>query len=263
MFTDMVGYTALAQADEATALQVLERHNRLLRSVFPRYRGTEIKTVGDAFLVEFESALEATQCAIEVQRVLHEYNLSPPDEWKVRIRIGVHVGDVVQTDGDVLGDAVNVASRIEALAEPGGICLTQQVVDQVQNKIEAPLTRLPAASLKNVRFPVNVYKVVLPWESPGPTASIVAAGGGRQLAVLPLTNISPDPKDEYFADGLTEELISSLSHVRGLSVIARTSVMSYKTSPKSVAQVGSELGVDTILEGSVRRPAIGCGSLSS
>ncbi len=253
MFTDMVGYTALAQADEAVALGVLERHNRLLRPIFGKYRGREVKTVGDAFLVEFGSALEAAQCAVEIQRMLHDYNLSSDDEWKIRIRIGIHVGDVVRERDDVLGDAVNVASRIEPLAEPGGICVSQQAFDQIQNKIVEPLVPLPAVRLKNVRVPVGVYRVVQPWDAAMPVGALPPTGSGHHLAVLPLSNISPDPKDEYFADGLTEELIAVLSKVRGLSVIARTSVAPYKTAPKSIAQVGVDLGVDAVIEGSVRK----------
>jgi len=253
MFTDMVGYSALAQADEGTALSVLERHNRILRPVFAKFRGREVKTVGDAFLIEFESALDAAQCAIEIQRVLHDYNASSAESWKIRVRIGIHVGDVVESDGDVLGDAVNIASRIEPLADPEGICLTQQVYDQVQNKIPTPVLRLPPTELKNIHAPVTVYKVVQPWAIRPPEAHPPQTPSGRHMAVLPLANISPDPSDGYFADGLTEELISVLSQVHGLSVIARTSVTPYKSAPKSIAQVGAELNVDTVLEGSVRK----------
>jgi adenylate cyclase len=253
MFTDMVGYSALAQADESSALQMLDRHNHLLRPFFPKFRGREIKTVGDAFLVEFESALDVTRCALEIQRTLHDYNSASPDEGKIRIRIGIHVGDVVEVDDDLLGDAVNIASRIEALADPEGISITQQVFDQVQNKLPTQFAKLPAVSLKNIRLPMSVYRVVLPWSAEVTGNPMARAGRGFNLAVLPLTNISPDPNDEYFADGLTEELISQLSQVRDLSVIARTSVLPYKSAPKSIAQVGSELGVDTVLEGSVRK----------
>ena len=253
MFTDMAGYSALAQVDEASALAVLERHNRLLRPVFSRFRGREVKTMGDAFLVEFESALDATQCALEIQRLLHDYNASTPGEWKIRVRIGIHVGDVVEAEGDVLGDAVNLASRIEPLAEPEGICLTQQVYDQVQNKIRVPVVRLPGTELKNIQAAPSVYRIVLPWDTPPGEPAPVDRPPGRHLAVLPLANFSPDPHDGYFADGLTEELITSLSQVHGLSVIARTSVMPYKTATRSIAQIGSELNVDTVLEGSVRK----------
>jgi len=253
MFTDMVGYSALAQADESSALAMLDRHNRLLRPLFSKFRGREIKTVGDAFLVEFDSALDATRCALELQRFLRDSNAASADEGKIRIRIGIHVGDVVEVDGDLLGDAVNIASRIEPLADPEGISITQQVYDQVQNKLSTQFAKLPPVTLKNIRLPMSVYRVVLPWSSERTETLGVRGAGGLNLAVLPLANISPDPNDEYFADGLTEELISQLSQVEGLHVIARTSVFAYKSAPKSIAQVGSELGVDTILEGSVRK----------
>ena len=253
MFTDMVGYSALAQADEATALAVLDRHNRMLRPIFAKFHGREVKTVGDAFLVEFESALDATRCALELQRSLHEYNASSSEAWKIRIRVGIHVGDVVQSGGDVLGDAVNIASRIEPLADPGGICLTQQVYDQVENKLSVPMVKSAPVPLKNIRLPISVYKIGAPGDVPPTERQPGKSGGGHLLAVLPMTNISPDPGDVYFADGLTEELISVLSQVRDLRVIARTSVIPYKSAPKSVAQVGAELGVDTVLEGSVRK----------
>lgn len=253
MFTDMVGYSALAQADERAALQVLDRHNRILRPIFARHRGHEIKTVGDAFLVEFDSTVDAVECAIEVQRALHDYNAASSDQWKIRIRVGIHVGDVVQSDGDILGDAVNIAARIQPLAEPGGISVTQQVADLIRNKIPAPLERLPPRELKNIRQPVTVYRVVRPWLGEESTTAVPDRVSAHHLAVLPLANISPDPSDAYFADGLTEELISVLSQVPSLTVIARSSVTPYKTQPKSVAEIGSDLGVGTVLEGSVRK----------
>ncbi|MGA7924183.1 MAG: tetratricopeptide repeat protein [Thermoplasmata archaeon] len=253
MFTDLVGYSAMAQADETAALAVLERHNRLIRPNFEKFRGREIKTVGDAFLVEFESALDAVRSALEIQRSLAEYNTSSTDSWKIRVRIGIHVGDVVEVDGDVLGDAVNIASRIQSVADPGGISITQQVYDQVQNKIPTQFMKLPPVALKNIRLPMNVYKVASPADSGRAVGQVTARSNDRHLAVLPLTNISPDPNDGYFADGLTEELISQLSQVRDLSVIARTSVAPYKLAPKSIPEVGAELGVDTVLEGSVRK----------
>jgi adenylate cyclase len=253
MFTDMVGFSSRAQANEAAALALLDRHNRLLRPIFSKFHGREVKTVGDAFVVEFESALEATRCALDVQRMLHYYNLRAADPWKIRIRIGIHVGDVVEADGDVLGDSVNIAARIVTLAGPEGICLTQQVYDQVANKAGTTFAKLPPVSLKNIRAAGGIYRVVPAWNGSSARRSRATASRNRLIAVLPLASISSDPQDGYFADGLTEELISELSRVRGLSVIARTSVAPYKTAPKSIAEVAHELGVDTVVEGSVRK----------
>ena len=253
MFTDMVGYTALAQADETGALALLDRHNELLRPVFARFRGREVKTVGDAFLVAFDSGLDAVACALEIQHVLREHNVGQPPAERIQVRIGVHVGDVIRRRGDLLGDAVNIASRIVPLAPPGGVCITQQVRDLIENKLPATFTKLPPTPLKNVRSTVAVYAVAAGDRTGTAAGTVVLAPPGRQLAVLPLSNISPDPADGYFADGLTEELISVLSQVHGLSVTARTSVLPYKSAPKPIPQVGAELGVDTVLEGSVRK----------
>jgi adenylate cyclase len=251
MFTDIVGYTALTQADESQALAVLERHNRLLRPFFPKFHGREVKAIGDSFLVEFDSALDATNCALEIQRFLHDYNISSRDEWKVTLRIGIHLGDVVHNDQDVFGDAVNIASRLQPLAEPEGICVSDQVFGQVRNKIPQTLEKMAPQDLKNVRFPVDVYKVVMPWEADPTNPSALL--DTKRIAVLPFTNMSSDPEEGFFADGMTEELITSLSGVRQLTVIARTSVMKYKGSEKGASDVGKELNVGSLLEGSVRK----------
>jgi len=251
MFTDMVGYTALTQSNESQALDVLERHNRLLRPFFPRFNGREVKTIGDSFLVEFDSALDATNCALEIQRFLHDYNVSSRDEWKITLRIGIHLGDVVHPGRDVFGDAVNIASRLQPLAEPEGVCVSDQVYGQVRNKVQQEFVKIAPQDLKGVRFPVDVYRVVMPWEKEVAT-SLVRLDKNR-IAVLPFANMSPDPADEYFADGLTEELIDRLSQVRGLEVIARTSVMSYKKKDAKAADIGRELRVGSLVEGSLRK----------
>ncbi len=249
MFTDMVGFTASAQTDEAAALRLLHEQEKLVRPVFAAHQGREIKSTGDGFLVEFRTALQATECAVDIQRQVNDRNARSP-LGPIELRIGVHLGDIEQRRGDVFGDAVNVASRIGPCAAPGGICISGPVFDLVRSKIPHRLEKLEARSLKNVKFPVDLYRVVLPW-TVEETSSVTSAPTG--LAVLPFSNISPDPKDEYFADGLTEELITLLSHVRELRVIARTSVMQYKTTSKSVSQIGAELGVSSVLEGSVRK----------
>ena len=253
MFTDMVGYTALTQSNESLALEILDRHNRLLRPIISKYRGKEIKTIGDSFLVEFDSAVDAVKCAIEIQTFLRDYNTSSGEEWRIKLRIGIHLGDVVHKQGDIFGDAVNIASRIEPLASPEGICVSEQVFDQVRNKVSYQFSKLEEKELKNVRYNVDVFKIILPWDSSATSFQDKKPVPSNRIAVLPFTNISPDPSDEYFADGMTEEIIDRLSQVKGLRVIARTSVMNYKKKERKVSEIGSELGVQTLVEGSVRK----------
>src|ERR1700747_716543 len=164
MFTDMVGYSALSQRDDKLALELLEEHRRLLREIFPRFHGTEIKTIGDAFLVEFNSALEAAQCAIEIQRALVHRNHDVPAERHIELKIGIHIGDVVHRGGDVYGDGVNIASRIEQLAGAGGICVSMNVERQIRNAVETRFEKLAPTELKNISVPMELFRIVLPWE---------------------------------------------------------------------------------------------------
>jgi adenylate cyclase len=164
MFTDMVGYTALSQRNEALALELLEEHRRILRSIFPRFNGTEIKTIGDAFLVEFQSALEAAQCALEIQRTLAKRNHDVSSDHRIELRIGIHVGDIVHREGDVYGDGVNIASRIQPVAGIGGICISVDVERQIHNALEARFEKLAPVELKNVEVPMDLFRIVLPWE---------------------------------------------------------------------------------------------------
>jgi TolB-like protein/class 3 adenylate cyclase/Tfp pilus assembly protein PilF len=164
MFTDMVGYSALSQRDEKLAQELLEEHRRLLRKIFPRFNGTEIKTIGDAFLVEFGSALEAAQCAIEIQRTLAHRDADAPADRQIQVRIGVHIGDVVHRGGDVYGDGVNIASRIEPIAGPGGICVSMDVERQIRNALDARFEKLAPTDLKNISVPMELFRIVLPWE---------------------------------------------------------------------------------------------------
>src|SRR5213080_1908470 len=164
MFTDMVGYSALAQSDDKLALELLEEHRELLREIFPRFNGTEIKTIGDGFLVEFNSALEAAQCAIEIQRTLSKRNHDVPDTRRIELRIGIHIGDVVHRGGDVYGDGVNIASRIEPLAGAGGICVSMDVERQIRNALEARFEKLAQTELKNISVAMDLFRIVLPWQ---------------------------------------------------------------------------------------------------
>jgi adenylate cyclase len=249
MFTDMVGYTASAQANEKATLMLRKEQEDLVRPVLAEHHGREVKSTGDGILVEFESALKATECAVGIQRRLHERN-GKHGVVAIQLRIGIHLGDVEQQGTDIFGDAVNIASRIEPVAVPGGICVSGAVYEQVRNKIPDKLEKLPPTSLKGLQIPMDIYRVVLPWTLRDPPSP---SPGPIRLAVLPLANISPDPKDEYFADGLTDELIGTLSKLSELRVIARTSVGQYKATSKTIAQIGNELAVTSVLEGSVRK----------
>ena len=253
MFTDMVDYTSISEKNEELALTLLEDHRQLLRPVFARHGGREVKTVGDGFLVEFPSALEAVRCALEIQQLMYRRNQGVTSEKKILLRVAVHLGDVEHRDGDVYGDAVNIASRIQSLTDPGGICITQQVYDHVRKNEEFRMVALGQNRLKNVQNPTEVYRVLPLTERGEPTKTVALEP--RRVAALPLAIISSDQQDEYFADGLTEEIINTLSSIPGLKVIARTSVMKYKEASKSVGEIGRELKVGTILEGSVRKAA--------
>jgi len=250
MYTDMVGYTALGQRNEALSLALVEEQKKLVRPILVRHNGREVKTMGDGFLVEFSNALDAVRCAYDIQRATREFNVSLPEERRIHLRVGVHVGDVVETEGDISGDAVNVASRIEPLAEDGGVCITRQVYDHVLNKFELPFEDLGPKPLKNVSVSVEVYKLVMPWDE---KAYSPIQPDNNRIVVLPLVNISASEKDEFFADGMTEELIGTLSRIRGLKVVARTSAMKYKGERKTAPEIGKELHVSSLLEGSVRR----------
>jgi adenylate cyclase len=256
MFTDTVGFTAATQADEGRSLGLLRQQSELIRPLFTLHQGREIKSTGDGFLVEFDSALKAVRCAVNVQRQIHERN-SEANHTPIQIRIGIHLGDVVQSGSDILGDAVNIAARLEPLAEAGGVCISGAVYDQVRTKVSERFEKLEPTALKGIELPVDVYRVVPSWESSGAADADERAHltDKARIAVLPFDNISPDPNDEFFADGLTEELIANLSLVPGLKVIARTSIIGYKKAEKKIAAIGKELGVGTIVEGTVRRAA--------
>ena len=250
IFTDVVGYTLLGQKNESLSLSLLEEQRKLVREILNRHNGREVKTIGDAFLIEFPSALDAMRCAYDIQGKARERNVPLPEERRIHLRIGIHLGDVVESEGDISGDAVNVASRIGPFAENGGICLSRQVYDQVQNKFELPLTSLGPKTLKNVGTPIELYKVALPWQEARTSSSTRL--DKKRIAVLPFANISPSASDEYFSDGMTEELIATLSRIKSLGVIARTSIIRYKGLTKPVVDIGRELNVGTVLEGSVR-----------
>lgn len=251
MITDIVGYSAIMQRDETLALDLLEQHRTLLRRYFSAHNGHEIKTIGDAFLVEFHSALEAACCAVDAQTALKEYNDASAPERRLHIRIGIHVGEVLHRQGDVFGDAVNIAARLEPLAGADGICISEPVFAQIRN-LDFPIVSLGRQALKNIGEPLEIFKIDLfgvGWSATTvtPTKTLTS------IAVLPFANLSSNEENEYFSDGLTDDITAQLARIGALKVISRTSSMQYKNTDKNLRQIGKELGVSTILEGSVRR----------
>ena len=252
MFTDLAGFTALTQRNEPLAMKLLEDQRQVVRPLLSKYKGREVKTMGDAFLVEFASSLDAVTCAIEIQKAMVKVNGRLEPGHRLMLRVGIHLGDVLHAGSDVAGDAVNVASRIQPLALPGGVCVTAPVQASVLNKVPYEFESLGFPALKNVATPIEVFKVAGFGEQAAKTAQTALPRSNR-VAVLPFSNIGPDRADEFFADGMTEETISSISKTEGLRVIARTSVMKYKGTNKPVSEIGKELGVTSLIEGSVRK----------
>ena len=258
MFTDLVGYSAITHQNEALALKLLDEHRSIVRPILAQHQGREIQTIGDAFFVEFASALAAVQCAIDMQQKMASHRSQIEDgPGRLKIRVGVHLGDVEVRDGDLLGDGVNIASRIEPLAEPGGICISEDVARQVRNKIPFALHSMGKPELKNISENLEIFRIATPWleETLGPDPVIQDGRDGfaNSIAVLPFVNNSPDPDNAYFSDGLTEELIHALSSIDALRVTSRTSTFAFRNHSESLFEIGKQLGVGHILEGSVRK----------
>jgi adenylate cyclase len=254
LVADVVGFSRLMGADEDGTLAALTAHrHELIDPAVAEHVGRIVKTTGDGLLVEFASAVDAVTCAIDIQRGMAERNRAVPQDRRLAFRIGLNLGDVIVQNGDLYGDGVNVAARLEGLAEPGGICLSASAHEQVQDKISSVrFESVGEQHVKNIARPVRVYRVALGMAGPVPSP-VQALPSQHSIAVLALDNLSADPEQEYFADGLTEDLITDLSKIAGLLVIARNSTFIYKRRPVSVAQVGRELGVRYVIEGSVRK----------
>jgi len=253
MFADMVSFSALAQRDEALALELVAEQRRLLAPLLERFGGRLIKTMGDGYMAEFASALEAAECAVELQRALAARNAGVEERRRMRMRVGVHLGDVVEREGDVFGDGVNIAARIEPKAEPGGICVSQQVFDQIHNKIKRALVPLGEVELKNIERPLAIYRLES-GESAAPAPKTEPPRKDKNsVAVLPFANMSPEREDEFLSDGITEEIITALSAIEGLRVSARTSSFAFKGKNEDVRRVAERLNAAWVVEGSVRR----------
>ena len=252
---DVAGYSRLIGADEGGTLERLKVLRReLLDPKITECKGCLVKTTGDGLLVEFASVVDALRCAVDVQREMARRNTGVPPDNRIEFRIGINVGDIVVEDGDIFGDGVNVAARLEALAEPGGICVSARVQEDATGRLDLDFEDIGQQQLKNIARPVRAYRVAT-----SARGAITRHDADPPLpdkpsiAVLPFQNISGDPEQEYFADGMVEEIITALSRIRWLFVIARNSSFTYKGRAIDVKQVGRELGVRYVVEGSVRR----------
>jgi TolB-like protein len=250
MFTDMVGYSALVRRDETLGLRLMERQRRLLRPLFAKFGGREINAMGDGFLIEFSSAIAAVQCATTVQEVIAEHNRSRSSQESIQLRIGVHVGEVIRRGTDVVGDDVNIAARLERVAFPGGVCVSQHVFDQVSHRLALRFEPIGAVHLKSLKTSIHAYHIRSNVTLAAP-AHVKATT--RSIAVLPFVNISASSRDDYLADGITEELINSLCRAPSIRVVSRTSVFAFKGKCEDVRSIGANLNVEYIVEGSIRR----------
>jgi adenylate cyclase len=258
---DVAGYSRLIGADEEGTLAALRALRRaLIDPAVAAHRGRVVKTTGDGMLVEFHSVLDALRAAAEVQREMAGRNADVAPERRIEFRIGIHQGDIVVEDGDIFGDGVNVAARLEGIAEPGGVCVSGRVQEDAAGRLDLDFEDIGEQALKNIARPVRVYRVRAGTLT-HPASDAVGEGGAAALAlpdkpsiaVLAFQNMSGDPEQEYFADGMVEEIITALSRIRWLFVIARNSSFTYKGQAVDVKRVGRELGVRYVLEGSVRK----------
>jgi len=251
---DVAGYSRLMEADEAgTLLALRERRKTILEPVAREQGGRIVKVMGDGVLIEFASAVNAVKAALELQRKMAEANESLPDNRRIVLRIGVNLGDVIGEGSDIYGDGVNVAARLEALAEPGGILISGKVHDEVRGKVEFSAENLGEISLKNMAHAVTAHRLLQ--RSPAVPAGSASKPERTGIAVLPFVNMSGNPEQDYFADGIAEDLITELSRYRDLAVVARNTTFAYKNKAIDVRRVGRDLGVNLVLEGSVRQSA--------
>ena len=253
---DVAGYSRLMGADEEGTHERLKAHlAQLVDPKIKEHRGRIVKNTGDGFLAEFASVVDAVRCAVEVQRGMIDREPEMPDDQRIRLRIGINLGDVIAEEHDIFGDGVNVAARLEALAEPGGICVSRVVRDQIRDKLDFSFDDMGEQHVKNITRPVHVYRIEFGRRPPAPTsaAPVLALPDKPSIAVLPFQNMSGDREQEYFSDGMVEEIITALSRIRWLFVIARNSSFTYKGQAVDIKRVVRELGVRYVLEGSVRK----------
>jgi adenylate cyclase len=250
---DVAGYSRLMGVDEEGTLAALKTCRReLVDPKIAEHRGRIVKTTGDGVLVEFASAVDAVRCAIEIQCALAERNADIPEDRRIEFRIGINVGDIIIDEGDIYGDGVNIAARVEPLASPGAICISDNAYQQIKGKLAVDVSDMGEQQLKNIAQPIRTYGIRLDAAASRPA---LALSDKPSIAVLPFTNMSGDPEQEYFADGMVEDIITGLSRIKWLAVISRNSSFTYKGRAVDVKQVGRDLGIRYVLEGSVRKSA--------
>jgi adenylate cyclase len=254
VLADIVGYSHLMGDDEAgTLAAVAALRSSIIEPAAEARGGRLVKAMGDGFLLEFASAVDAVECAVEIQGRVAEMSGETKAAQGIELRIGINVGDIMVEDGDVFGDGVNVAARLEGLADPGGVLLSQAAYDQVRDRVEHAFDDLGDQSLKNIARPVKAFRLVMGRPSKPRRPRQGDFGDLRAVAVLPFDNLSKDPAEEYFVEGLTEDIITALAYWRWFPVVARNSTFVYKGKPKNVTEIGRELGAAYIVEGSARR----------
>jgi TolB-like protein/class 3 adenylate cyclase len=259
---DVAGYSRLMEEDEEGTHERLKAHLReLVDPKIEEHRGRTVKNTGDGLLAEFPSVVDAVRCAVEVQRGMSDREPEVPEERWISFRIGINLGDVIVEEHDIFGDGVNVAARLEALAEPGGICISRMVRDQIRDKLPYTFEDMGERSVKNIARPVRVYAVRAEAVADPPAPAVrpstqipqPAVAPRLSIVVLPFTNLSNDPEQQYFADGITEDLTTDLSRISDMVVISRNTAFTYQGKRIDTKQIGRELGVRYVLEGSVRR----------
>ncbi|MFC1534385.1 tetratricopeptide repeat protein [Thermodesulfobacteriota bacterium] len=252
---DVVGYSRLMGQDEAGTVKTITIYREVMSELIKQHRGRVIDSLGDNLLAEFSSVVDAVQCAVAVQKELKTRNEELPENRRMEFRIGINLGDVIEEGERIYGDGVNIAARLEALAEPGGICISKTAFDQIETKLPLGYEYLGEQTVKNIAKPVGAYHVLM-------EPRVTVAGKEKKelplpdepsIAVLPFANISGDPEQEYFSDGLTDEIITAISKISNIIVIARNSTFAYKGKPVKIQQVGNEFGVRYVLQGSVRK----------
>jgi class 3 adenylate cyclase len=263
---DIAGYSLLMGRDEEGTFSQLKAFRKtLVDPTIAAHRGRIVKTTGDGMLVEFASAVDAARCAVEVQRGVAGQNVDVPPNARIEFRIGIHVGDIIFDNNDIFGDGVNIAARLEGIAEPGGICISDDAQRQIRGKLDSLFEDMGPQALKNIVEPMRAWRLSVDERSPALLSLGRSAAAARPLAlpdnpsiaVLPFQNMSSDPEQDYFADGIVEDIITALSRYHALFVIARNSSFTYKGKAVDIKQVGRELGVRYVLEGSVRK-VVGC-----